>query len=49
MGAAAPLTPAATCRALHLAVDQRFASGFRVAAALDIELSPGGRGGLARM
>jgi molybdate transport system ATP-binding protein len=41
MGAAAPLIARATASALHVDVEQSFASGFRVHVVLDVELQPG--------
>jgi molybdopterin-binding protein len=41
MAEAAPLNARMGMRTLHLAVDQRFASGFAIDARLDVELGPG--------
>ena len=41
MAEAAPLTAGQEGRALHLAAEQRFAGGFMVSAALDVDLAPG--------
>jgi molybdate transport system ATP-binding protein len=41
MAEAAPLNVRMAMRTLHMAVDQRFASGFSVDARLDVELGPG--------